>query len=109
MVFFISIQVLIVKLCKQTVETLIRHQILWHLIWVCTICLCPTKKDARHIRVKNAIILLISKKLQKFGKYIVEIIFLGTSDLSKFNTLNKTRKIETVSYNKTIGLSLFSG
>ena len=34
------------------------------------------EKDARHIWVKNAIILLISQKLQKFGKYIVEIIFL---------------------------------
>ena len=33
------------KLCKQTVETLIRRRIiLWHLIWVCTICLCPTKR-----------------------------------------------------------------
>ena len=33
-------------------------------------------KDARHIWVKNAIILLISLELQKFGMYIVEIIFL---------------------------------
>ena len=32
------------KLCKQTVETLIRPRILWHLIWVCTVCLCPTKR-----------------------------------------------------------------
>ena len=47
------------KLCKQTVETLIRRRILWRLIWVCAICLCPIK-DARHILVKNAIILLIS-------------------------------------------------
>ena len=48
------------KLCKQTVETLIRHHVrLWRLIWVCTIAYVP-KKDARHIWVKNAIILLIS-------------------------------------------------
>ena len=33
------------------------------------------KKDTMHIWVKNAIILLISQELQKFGKYIVEIIF----------------------------------
>ena len=32
------------KLCKQTVETLIRRRILWHLVWVCTICLYPTKR-----------------------------------------------------------------
>ena len=29
--------------CKQTVETLIRRRIVWRLIWVCTVCLCPTK------------------------------------------------------------------
>ena len=29
--------------CKQTVKTLIRCHIMWHLIWVCTVCLCPTK------------------------------------------------------------------
>ena len=44
------------KFCKQTVENLsrchvlqtvenliIRH-VLWRLIWICTICLCPTKR-----------------------------------------------------------------
>ena len=30
--------------CKQTVGTLIRRCILLHLIWVCTVCLCPTKR-----------------------------------------------------------------
>ena len=30
--------------CKQTVETLIRRRVLRRLIWVCTVCLCPTKK-----------------------------------------------------------------
>ena len=30
--------------CKQTVETLIRCRIPQRLIWVCTVCLCPTKK-----------------------------------------------------------------
>ena len=28
---------------KQTVETLIRRHVLWRLVWVCTICLRPTK------------------------------------------------------------------
>ena len=31
-------------LCKQTVETMIRRLVLWRLIWVCTVCLCPTKR-----------------------------------------------------------------
>ena len=31
-------------LCKQTVETLIRLRVLQRLIWVCTVCLCPTKR-----------------------------------------------------------------
>ena len=30
--------------CKQTVKTLIRSRVLRRLIWVCTLCLCPTKK-----------------------------------------------------------------
>ena len=29
--------------CKQTVETLIRRRVLRRLIWVCTVCLCPTQ------------------------------------------------------------------
>ena len=31
-------------LCMQTVETLIRHHILRHLIWICTVYLCPIKR-----------------------------------------------------------------
>ena len=31
-------------LCKQAVGPLIRHCILWHLIWGCSVCLCPTKR-----------------------------------------------------------------
>ena len=30
--------------CMQTVKTLIRRHVLWRLIWVCTVCLCPTKR-----------------------------------------------------------------
>ena len=40
------------------------------------------KKDARYKWVKNAIILLISKELQKFGKYIPSGSALGTYDLT---------------------------
>ena len=29
---------------KQTVETLIRRHVLWRLIWVSTVCICPTKR-----------------------------------------------------------------
>ena len=42
------------------------------------------KKDVRHIWVKMHLFYL-SHKLQKFGKYIVEIIFLGTSDFASVN------------------------
>ena len=31
-------------MCKQTVETLIRRRVLWRLIWVCTVGICPTKR-----------------------------------------------------------------
>ena len=30
--------------CQQTVQTLIRRRVLRRLVWVCTICLCPTKR-----------------------------------------------------------------
>ena len=30
--------------CKQTVKTLIRRHVLWRLIWVCNVSLCPTKR-----------------------------------------------------------------
>ena len=36
-------------------ETLIRHLVLWRLIWVCVVFLCPTKFDARLIWVKKHI------------------------------------------------------
>ena len=29
---------------RQMVETLIRRRVLRRLIWVCTVCLCPTKR-----------------------------------------------------------------
>ena len=29
---------------KQTMEILIRHCVLRCLVWVCTVCLCPTKR-----------------------------------------------------------------
>ena len=32
------------KLCKQTMETLIRRRIVWRLVWVSTVCTCPTKR-----------------------------------------------------------------
>ena len=71
------------KLCKQTVETLIRRRILWRLIWVCTICLCPTKRTLGIYGFYcNYFAYLI--RVAEIWKYIVEIIFLGTSDLSKF-------------------------
>ena len=31
--------------CKQTVKILIRHRIMRCLIWVCTVCLCPIKRN----------------------------------------------------------------
>ena len=30
--------------CEQSVKIVIRCCILWRLIWVCTVCLCPTKR-----------------------------------------------------------------
>ena len=53
---------LFLTFCMQTVETLIRCCILRHLIWVCIVCLCPSKRtlyrliwvnDSRFRCIKN--------------------------------------------------------
>ena len=44
MVFFIFIQNFNRTFCKQAVKTLIRRHVVWRLIWVFTVCLCPTKR-----------------------------------------------------------------
>ena len=41
---FHFIQILMETICKQTAETLIRRHPMWRLIWVCAVCLCPTKR-----------------------------------------------------------------
>ena len=30
--------------CKQIVKTLIRRRVLWRLVWICAVYLCPTKR-----------------------------------------------------------------
>ena len=44
-------------LCRQTVENLIRCRVFQGLIWFCTVCRCPTKKDTRLIWVKEKLTL----------------------------------------------------
>ena len=43
-VFGQCISVVRVEEFRKTVEILIRLHVLWHLIWVCIICKCPTKR-----------------------------------------------------------------
>ena len=41
-------------LCNRTVETLIRRYVMWRLIWVCTVCLSPTKRTlGLYVRIYN--------------------------------------------------------
>ena len=64
-------------------ETLIRRCILWRLIWVCTICLCPTKRTLGIYWLKcNYFAYFI--RVAEIWEVYCWIIFLGTSDLSKF-------------------------
>ena len=44
LVFFIFYSNINRMFGKQTVEILVRYRVLWRLIWVCTVCLCPTKR-----------------------------------------------------------------
>ena len=52
-----------------------------HLIWVCAVCLWPTKKDARLIRVKAHADISSKVRDQNFG--------LSLTDLGKQNFLRK--------------------
>ena len=46
--------------------------ILWRLIWVCTICLCPTKKALGIHGLKCNKIRVAIIRVAEIGKYIVE-------------------------------------
>ena len=65
--FFYSYSNLNRTSCKQTVENLIRHYSLWHMILACTICLCPTK------------ITLVSNGLNTFVVYVAHISCIVSS------------------------------
>ena len=70
---------------------MIRHHVrLRQLIWVCTICLCPRKKDARHIWVKNAIIFAEIMEVYCLNNLPSESA-LGTPDLSKLINMELPR------------------
>ena len=62
--------------------------ILWHLIWVCTVCLCVTKRTLGIYGLKKGIILLSHKSSRNLGSRFLKNLpyesALGTSDLSKF-------------------------
>ena len=77
------------KLCKQTVEALIRHRVrLWRLIWVCTICLCPRKRTLGIYGLKCNYLACLLRVAETWEVYcrnnLPSECALGTSGLSKF-------------------------
>ena len=40
--------------CRRTVETLIRRRVLRRLVWVCTVCLCPTNRTLGLYGLRNS-------------------------------------------------------
>ena len=40
--------------CKQIVQTLIKCHVLWRLIWVCTVCLCPKNGTLGLYRLRSS-------------------------------------------------------
>ena len=52
MVFQIFIQIFIRTSSKQTLETLFRLHVLRRLIWVCTVCICSTKRTLGLYRLR---------------------------------------------------------
>ena len=74
------------KLCKQTVETLIRHCVrLRRLICVCTINLCPRKRALGIYGSKMQLFCLSHKSCRNLGSILYNIpseSALGTYDLT---------------------------
>ena len=72
---FIFIQNFKSAFCKQIVETLIRRRVLRRRIWVCTVCLCPTKRmlglyGLKELKVNGP----FTQKLQENYQFHKEII-----------------------------------
>ena len=44
--------------CKQTVETLIRRRVMRRMVWVCIVCLCPTKRTLCLYGLKETFVLI---------------------------------------------------
>ena len=63
--------------CKQTVKNLIRRRILRRLIWFCTVCWCPAKKDSRLKWVNITVFLLLGC----WCMYSLHKLFLHGTDL----------------------------
>ena len=67
--------------CKLTVETLIRRRVLRRPVWVCTVCLCPTKRTlglyglslASLKTLQNQIILKRTRRLITFCTFIIRM------------------------------------
>ena len=106
-VFFIFIQILIENYASK-----------WWRPWSDTVLDCsvwsgsalfayvPEKRTLGIYGLKMQLFCLSHKRCRNFGSILPSESALGKSDLSIYkyeNTLNKTRKRETVSYNKTIG------
>ena len=76
------------KLCKQTVETLIRSRILWRLIWVCTFCLYPAKRTLVIYGFKCNYFAYLIRIAEIWEVYCRNNLpsesTIGTSDLNKF-------------------------
>ena len=51
--------------CRQTVKTLIRRHVVRHLIWVCTVCLCPKNETLGlyRLNIQNTLKLELTKDL----------------------------------------------
>ena len=62
--------------CKQTMETLIRHSNLSHLIHVCTVCIYDQKNDATLIWVNLFSVYFLNVRLKSAGSCLLWFCFL---------------------------------
>ena len=61
MVFFIFIQILKENSASKQWRPMIGCRILRHLVWVCTVCLCPTKRTLGLYGLKSLVIAISLK------------------------------------------------
>ena len=64
---------------KKRVETLIGRRVLWHLFWVFTVCLCPTKRTLG----LNGLMQLINIRGFFYNRIVLDFLYVSCSLITR--------------------------